>query len=387
VTADARAARIEVPGEIEAATADQPAARVAISAALAAPSHAYLLTGPPGSGKRAAARAFAAELLADGAPDPEGARRRALADPSPHPDLAWVRPPGTQHLVDEIRERVIAAAAYRPFEGARRVFVIEAAEAMADESQNALLKTLEEPAAFAHLILVSTEPEALLDTVRSRCQPIRFARLSPQALEGRLASTAPDAGERERRAAARLAGGDVARAMLLLRDEGRELREAAIACVTAARDGELAASPHRRLLDAAEAAGERAADEALAAAAALVAEAGEEGSPAGRRRAREGEEAARRSRRRARTETLDLGLALIASWMRDIGAVADRASELALNCDRTEQLADAADGVDGLLARRGAELAMEARRRLRVNVSEELALEALEFRLAGLLDR
>ena len=79
------------------------------------------------------------------ADDPADAGRRALLDPSPHPDLTWLRPPGNQHLVEEVRREVIGAISYRPFEGGRRVFVIEAADAMAEESQNALLKTLEEP--------------------------------------------------------------------------------------------------------------------------------------------------------------------------------------------------------------------------------------------------
>ncbi len=82
------------------------------------------------------------------AEDPEEARRRVLLDPSPHPDLLWLAPRGAQHLVEEVRERVIRAASYRPFEGGKRVFVIEAAEAMREESQNALLKTLEEPPAL-----------------------------------------------------------------------------------------------------------------------------------------------------------------------------------------------------------------------------------------------
>ena len=91
-----------------------------------------ILLGPPGSGKRATARAFVAELLAAGSPEPDDVRRRALAEPSPHPDLVWLAPQGTQHLVDEVRERVIVAAAYRPVEGGRRAVVIEAAGAMAD---------------------------------------------------------------------------------------------------------------------------------------------------------------------------------------------------------------------------------------------------------------
>ena len=122
------------------------------------------------------------------AEDPDDARRRALLDPSPHPDLVWLAPRGAQHLVEEVRERVIRAAAYRPFEGGKRVFVVEAAEAMRDESQNALLKTLEEPPDFVHLILLSSEPEALLETIASRCQPVDFAPLSPEVLEAELAA-------------------------------------------------------------------------------------------------------------------------------------------------------------------------------------------------------
>src|SRR3954454_3957745 len=170
------------------ATEHQGRARVALSAALAGqPSHAYLFRGPRGSGKRAAARAVAAEEVAGPSPDPEGARRRALLDPSPHPDLVWLAPTGAQHMVEEVRERVIRAAAYRPFEGGKRVFVVEAAEAMRDESQNALLKTLEEPPAFVHLILLSSDGEGLLETVASRCQTIEFAPLPADVLEAQLA--------------------------------------------------------------------------------------------------------------------------------------------------------------------------------------------------------
>ncbi|HEX8958459.1 MAG TPA: DNA polymerase III subunit, partial [Solirubrobacterales bacterium] len=203
-------------------TEHQPRARMVLTAALAAgPSHAYLFRGPRGAGKRVAARAFAAEILAAGSDDPADARRRALLDPSPHPDLVWLAPSGAQHLVESVREQVIRAAAYRPFEGAKRVFVIEAAEAMRDESQNALLKTLEEPPGFVHLILLSSEPAALLETVASRCQPVEFAPLPVEAIEAALAGTAPDD---EIAAAARLSAGDVELAGFLLTQRGRAIR-------------------------------------------------------------------------------------------------------------------------------------------------------------------
>jgi DNA polymerase III subunit delta' len=377
-------AKVGVPEALLDATADQPGARAALAAALAAPVHAYLFAGPPGSGKRIAARAFVAELLAAGAPDPEDARRRALADPSPHPDLAWLAPQGTQHLVQDVRERVITASAYRPFEGARRAFVIEAAEAMATEAQNALLRTLEEPASFVHLVLITSQPAAVLETVRSRCQTLRFAPLGDAAVEARLSKLGLGADDGERRAAARLAGGDADRAAFLLGDEGRELRAGARACVDAALSGELAGRPGSALLRAADAAGARAGEAAQGRALALAEDAGEIEGAAARRRSREAEEASRRAARRARTEALDLGLALVAAWLRDLAAAAEGAEDIALNADRVAELG-AASHLDPRRTRRAAELVMETRRRLQVNVGEELALEALLFRMEAVL--
>lgn len=374
-----------LPEPLREATASQPAARLALAAALTAPTHAFMFTGPRGTGKRAAARAFAAELLAAGAVDPDDARRRTLADPSPHPDLVWLEPPGAQHLVETVRERVIAAASYRPFEGDRRVFVIGGAEAMAEESQNALLKTLEEPAPYAHLILITAEPEALLETVRSRCRPVRFAPLAASAVEELLAERAPEVGGEERAAAARLAGGDVERAAFLCSPAGRELREAVVGVGRAARAGGLADRPWEQLLAAAEEGGRAASDSALAAAEALAEESGETSGPAARRRAREAEEGARRAARRARTARLDLALELLAAWLRDLAAVTEAASDLVLAVDRAADLEADAAGLAGARARRAAELVMDTRRRLTVNVNEELAVEALLYRVESLL--
>jgi DNA polymerase-3 subunit delta' len=356
---------------LEEATAHQPRARVALSAALeSGPSHAYLFRGPRGAGKRAAARALAAEILATGATDPEDVRRRALLDPSPHPDLVWLAPRGAQHLVDEVRERVIRAAAYRPFEGGKRVFVVEAAEAMRDESQNALLKTLEEPPAFVHLILLSSEPEALLETIASRCQPVEFAPLPAAVLEAELGPGSE--------AAARLAAGDLERGRLLLSERGQGLRAEAERCLAAALAGELAGAPWKRLLDGAEAAGSDA-EEAVRAALEAESEAGM------KRTVRDIGDESKRAGRRRRTEILDLGLELCSLWLRDLAAVAGGAEEVAFNRDRLDRLRTQATGLDPARPRRGAETVQEARRSLDLNVSEELALEALFFRLERLL--
>jgi DNA polymerase-3 subunit delta' len=363
--------------DLESATAHQPRARVALTAALAGnPSHAYLFRGPRGSGKRAAARAFAAEVLAAAAADPDDARRRALLDPSPHPDLVWLAPTGAQHMVEEVRERVIRAAAYRPFEGGKRVFVVEAAEAMRDESQNALLKTLEEPPEFVHLILLSSDNEGLLETVASRCQTIEFAPLPAEVLERELAAegVSPD----EATAAARLAAGDLERARLLLSEPGRRLRGDAESCVAAALEGQCASAPWKGLLDRAKAAGEDAE--------AAAREALEEESKAGiKRSAKDISDAARRVGRRRRTEILALAFELCATYLRDLAAVSSGAEEVVFNRDRLDRLRTQAQDLDAARARRGAQLVQEAQRGLELNVSEELALEALFFRLESLL--
>jgi DNA polymerase-3 subunit delta' len=374
----------ELSAALTAATAEQPAARAAISAALRrGPSHAYAFVGPTGSGKSATARAFAAELLATGADDPADARRRGSIDPSPHPDLTWLRPPGNQHLVEDVRREIIGAVSYRPFEGQARVFVVEAADAMAEESQNALLKTLEEPPGYAHLILITAEPAALLETVRSRCSTVTFAPLPPASLQRRLAAELPGHSSAELEALALLAGGDLGRARLLGSPTGQRLRAYSEGSARAAISGELPSRPWADLIKLATENGKQRAATVIDAASERAAEFGK-GRDATRIK-RDGEDAAKRADRRARTEAIDLSLGLVANWFADVAAVAEGASEVVKNSDRGDQLAADSRGIDPLGARRSAELAMETRRRLRVNVNEDLALDALFHRASGLL--
>ena len=281
-------------------------------------------------------------------------------------------------MVEDVRESVIRASSLSPSEGEHRVFVIEEAEDLRDESQNALLKTLEEPAPFAHLILVCSEPELLAETILSRCTPVEFGPLAPDAVLDALG-----AGE-EAATAARLSGGDIQLARLLLGERGAELRAIAEAAARAARavDGG-SGEPWRPMLEAASEAGE----EAGAAEERRLVEEAEVGARRGRKGklTREAIEQVRRTERRARTQALDLGLALCCAWYRDLAAVVSGAEDVVLNADRLDQLAEDAKGLEPARARAAVEWVLDTRRRLRVNVSEELALEALWLRLAATL--
>src|SRR5918994_4905866 len=209
-----------------AGTEDHPQARMVLSTALDSgqPSHAYLFHGPAGTGKRTVARAFAAELLAEGSPDPDGARARVMR--GAHPDLTWVAPTGAHVMrVDDVEGPVVAAATRTPFEARRRVFVLERVDTMNDEVANRLLKTLEEPAAFVHLILLTSALGRVLETVVSRCQLVRFDPLSADRLTEELLAHGI---ERERaEACARIALGSGERARSLASAEGEALRSEA----------------------------------------------------------------------------------------------------------------------------------------------------------------
>jgi len=337
-------------------------------------SHAYLVRGPSGSGKRRITRAFAAEILAIGSSDAGETRRRALLDPSPHPDLVWLKPVGMSHAVADVREQVIHQAPLSPFEGQNRVFVIEAADQLNEESQNAMLKTLEEPPPHAHLILLCSDSEAVLPTVVSRCQLVELDALSQDVIEADLSESAPPD---RARAAARLSRGDLGRARLLARERGQRIRDAVEAMMAAVAADELAGSPWMAVLNLAKETGEQAGER-------VSAELGGEVKEGIKHTKTEIEEAMRRAQRRARTGVLDLSLSLASSWARDWAAVVSGAPELVFNTDRLVVLEEQAASI-GLAAARGSvELISGTRRSFSLNVSEELALEALCFRLARL---
>jgi DNA polymerase-3 subunit delta' len=341
-------------------------------------SHAYLFHGPAGTGRRSVARALAAALLADGARDPAQSAERV--ERGTHPDLTWVTPSGANEmLVADVEEAVVGAIARTPFESSRRVFVIEDAHTMSDQVANRLLKTLEEPPAWAHLILLAHHPRDVLPTVASRCQLVRFDPLSPLRIQERLTGVDPE----RARACARLALGDGGLAVWLAGEQGQALREGAQNMVRGALHARTGERAWLEVLEQARAAGTRAGEEALA-----HSEGELEMIPAKERaRARrEAGEAQRRIERRERTRTLDGALRLAELWLRDVWCVAEGAGELAHAVDHTEELAADAAGRPPARLRRGVELVAATRRRLALNVGEELALEALAYRLEELLD-
>jgi len=365
-----------------AGTEDHPHARMVLGSALASgsPSHAYLFHGPPGTGKRTAAMALAAELLAEGEDDPDAARARALH--GTHPDLTWVKPTGAHVMrVSDVDGPVVAAAGRTPFESKRRVFVLERVDTMNDEVANRLLKTLEEPPSFVHLILLTDQLGRVLETVVSRCQLVRFDPLPAD----RIAEVLEADGIEPQRALAsgRLSLGNAARARYLASDEGMSLRGEVERLVLDALGAIHMEEPWRGLLlraeerrEAAEAAVEERKRERL------------EQEPRGRERTameREFDDTAKRDGRRARTEVLELGLELAAIAFRDLVAHAAGADAAVLGTDRIADLAPAAEGRDPVKLREAAEACEDTRSAFQLNVTEELALSALTFRLRELV--
>ena len=195
-----------------------------------------LFTGPDGVGKRLVAMAVAQAL---NCVSPVVSTPGASALPydacgccpacrrigrRTHPDVVLLEAPDTGPIrIEPIRE-VIAAAGYRPFEGRRRVVVIDEADRLNADSQDALLKSLEEPPSSSVFVLVSSRPETLLPTVRSRCSRLRFGRLVAADVAALLVDR-HDFEEREAHAAAAVADGSPGRAIEAASEGFQEARE------------------------------------------------------------------------------------------------------------------------------------------------------------------
>lgn len=145
---------------------------------------------------------------------------------SEHPDIGTVIPYKNSILIDAVRD-LEKEANFRPFEAKARFFIIDDAEklnAARDNAANALLKTLEEPAPTTHLFLITSRPDALLQTILSRCQTLRFAPVSATEIENHLLETGKFAAD-DAELLARLSNGSIGRALEMDLEKFRERRE------------------------------------------------------------------------------------------------------------------------------------------------------------------
>ena len=281
------------------------------------------------------------------------------------------------HAVADIRERLIQVAPLAPFEGEHRVFVIEHAEVLGEESQNAMLKTLEEPQPNVHFLLLADDHEAVLPTVASRCQVVDLDVLPEEEV---VAAIGGDADSATALAAVRLSRGDPARARFLVSGRGAGLRDSVESMLSACLDDRLGTSPWLAVLEAAEETGEVAGER-------VTAEFDRETEEGIKHTKREIEEAVKRASRKARTGVLEMALMIASSWARDWSVAIAGADGLMFNADRVGTIRSQAEALTLPAVADAIGLIEKTRRSLAVNVSEELALEALCFSLERRLAR
>jgi DNA polymerase-3 subunit delta' len=341
----------------------QPDAARRLELALAAPGHAYLFEGPPGSAKRRYAERFCAALI--------GCELRRV-EQRIHPDLFAIEPEGQTILVDEVR-RMRRDLHMRPFEAQRRVYLLLDCHLLRDESANALLKSLEEPPSYVVFVLVTDRPRRLLPTIRSRVAPVRFHRFATAELErltgDPLATRAArgDLSRAEQLAADTESAGRRSRYLELARDStaGAAFDPAAAAAEVLACAGARARHEERRLNAERDAVLE------------LVDDARE-------RRALEKrfEERTKRAARRAEWDELRLAVDTVAGWQRDRLAAALGADDLVVDSAASDD-ASRPGGTRGVGEQIVAlEVAADVRRSLELNVHPAIALEAMFHRLA-----
>jgi len=283
-----------------------------LTRAAAAPVHAYLFVGPPGSTKDEAARAFAA-LLLTGRDDPES-RDARLALAGEHPDVREVERAGARISKEQVSD-IIRNASLAPIESSRKVMLLHEFHLLEAEGAARLLKTIEEPPASTVFIVLADQVPPELITVASRCVRIEFSSIAESTIrevliaEGATAETATEAST--------AAGGNLTRARVLATDTGLKARREAFATIPRRLDGTgsnvvaLVTELNTLIEAAAVPMAVRQADEATTLEA-RVAAVGERGS--GRKQL---EERHKRELRRHRIDELRSGLAVMAGTYRD----------------------------------------------------------------------
>jgi len=341
---------------------EQAEAKRLLSSALAdGDAHAFLFHGSAGVGKEAAAFAFAGALLGD----PRRVSERT------HPDLRVVEPLGDMIRIDVIRE-LHHDLHLRPFEADRRVYLLLGAHRLNPDAADALLKDLEEPPDYATIVLVADELGPIAETIRSRCQPVPFRRLSERAVRRWLDERVPELSENEATAIARVAAGRLDRAARLIDPAVRARRSAIIAA---------ARRPYSELpYYSNEAASVLLESIGLSGAAAKEAEEavvdGLDLSP------KDAEQRVKRVQRGAEREEMLAQLEELAAWYRDLVVVANGAEATVIHADHlTELRADVALDL-GRNPERAAALVRESWRSAEeFNVNPGLWLDALFVQL------
>jgi DNA polymerase-3 subunit delta' len=291
----------------------QPDAAALLDSAARQPVHAYLLVGPAGSGKRAAARAFAAALVCAQGGDAT-CRDCRLALAGEHPDVREVERVGAAINVEQAGE-IVRLAALAPVEGRRKVMILDEFHLLQPPAAARLLKTIEEPPASTVFLVLADDVPAELVTIASRCVRVELRRLTDEAVREALVAGGVDL---EMAAlAAHASGGDLDRARLLAADPALAARRKAFAEVPERLDGTGAAVAAAvdellGLIEGAAAPLTARHDAEVAALDERVAQLGERGS--GRKAL---EDRHKRELRRHRVDELRAGLGVLASTYRD----------------------------------------------------------------------
>ncbi len=342
--------------------------------------HAYLFVGAPGSGTLQMAQALACALLCD-----DGGCGACAACAQvwgwTHPDLVRVQPEGTASYLAEQAREIVREASLAPVSGRVRVFVLEDADRLGHSAANVLLKTLEEPTGRVVLVLLARSYEAVLPTIVSRCQVVRFAPApEPEAIALLVERTG--ATREQARAALAAAGGVLARAEALLRSPSA-LAARTLVFDTLKRLPYLDA--HDVLLAARDLlAAVRAPLEDLKAA--QAAEVAERQEFLGKQVSTKPLEDRHKRELTARErESIATVLGAASSWIRDALVVGAGREDLAANADAADAIEEIAYAMSPAAAVRALEAVEAARRRVSYNVSPQLAIEAMLFDLQEVL--
>ena len=155
-------------------------------------SHAYILNGERGAGKKMLANLFAATLLCEKAgPDPcNECHSCRQAESGNHPDIIKVTHEKPNSIsVDDIREQVNNTIMIKPYQGPYKVYIIPQADMMTPQAQNALLKTIEEPPKYAVIMLLTENADTLLPTINSRCVMLKLRNIKDTLIKKYLMET------------------------------------------------------------------------------------------------------------------------------------------------------------------------------------------------------